>query len=128
MTDIVAGTLGDFLALSAILIGILFGIYFIYEWIRDTIRFKRYKAQFSEGINEAGVEARFIALGGNMKESERIYSMEEVAKLQQEAFISGCYEGSTFDRNKVNDEWILIWAQKEALRRYGERKHGKDGK
>jgi hypothetical protein len=67
MREVIAGTVGDFLALAAILIGVLFGLYFMAEWISDSLKLRKFKKQLQAGVNEASVEARSLALGGSVE-------------------------------------------------------------
>lgn len=51
-------------------------------------------------------------------EPEPAYTAALVGEAQRDAFVVGVLEGSTFDREKANEEWIRAWAIKEALRLY----------
>ena len=49
---------------------------------------------------------------------ERGFTAKDMREAQTNAFVLGALEGSTFDRNKADEEWIRAWAQKDALRRW----------
>ena len=112
MNEILIGTLGDFLALLAILIGIVFGMYFIVQWICEAI--KRLKMKGNKMYPKNGTEARILNFVG------------EMLTYQSELEIKHQYETNPSKKGLYANELMSLSEWFELQKEYGYWKPGKE--